>query len=357
MTAPLRAWWSQPDQFDWITSFLLQRGMLRPARMIMSVVAGSSALVPLTVLPSQSHPTAVQVVTAVFGAAVTVGMTAMWLTRWPTRRQSQAGAVIGALCIGGWSLIQPTAALAALACTAMAVTGGYMAFFHSLRLLLVNALVATVLAATVVLRLAIEVNVATAVSALWVINFVNLSIPLAIWGISQAMGLYAQRSEEDALTGLLNRRAFTAAVAVRLANPPQAHTHLAVVMIDLDNFKRINDTHGHPAGDRALRSVAELLRAHTPADAVICRAGGEEFLVAVTAADADVWPLTARFCDAFAGLSPKITASIGSASTALHLLTGPDVARLIDELVVSADRAMYAAKRNGGNQACHSARA
>lgn len=177
MTAPLRAWWSQPDQFDWITSFLLQRGMLRPARMIMSVVAGSSALVPLTVLPSQSHPTAVQVVTAVFGAAVTVGMTAMWLTRWPTRRQSQAGAVIGALCIGGWSLIQPTAALAALACTAMAVTGGYMAFFHSLRLLLVNALVATVLAATVVLRLAIEVNVATAVSALWVINFVNLSIP------------------------------------------------------------------------------------------------------------------------------------------------------------------------------------
>jgi len=163
------------------------------------------------------------------------------------------------------------------------------------------------------------------------------------------MGTYVQRSEEDDLTGLLNRRAFTDAVSNRLANPPPAHSHLAVVMVDLDNFKRINDTHGHLAGDRALRAVADLLREHTPTDAVVCRAGGEEFLVALTAATSDVRSLTAQFNSALAGLLPKITASVGIATAELRQLTG-DVASLVDELIRIADDAMYAAKRRGGDQ-------
>jgi diguanylate cyclase (GGDEF)-like protein len=52
-------------------------------------------------------------------------------------------------------------------------------------------------------------------------------------------------------------------------------------MVDLDDFKRVNDTRGHPAGDRALLAVAELLRRHSPPTAAICRAGGEEFLIAM----------------------------------------------------------------------------
>ncbi|SRR5271166_87855 len=126
-------------------------------------------------------------------------------------------------------------------------TGGYIAFFHGPRLLLFNSVVAVAVATTAVLRLAHEANIATAASALWINTFLNVSVPLGIWGMSRAMGTYAQRSEEDDLTGLLNRRAFTDAVSNRLANPPAAHTHLAVVMVDLDNFKRVNDTHGHLA--------------------------------------------------------------------------------------------------------------
>jgi len=124
----LKAWWSERDQYEWITASLRQRGMLRPARVIMAIVAGSSALVPLTVLPSQSRPSAVEVITGGVVATFTVGVTVLWLTRWPTRRQSQAGVVMGALCVGGWSLVQPTAALAALACTAMAVPAGTSRF-------------------------------------------------------------------------------------------------------------------------------------------------------------------------------------------------------------------------------------
>jgi diguanylate cyclase len=351
----LKAWWSQPDQFNWITTYLRQRGLLRSTRMIMVVVAGSSALVPLTVLPSQYRPSAVEMVVGGIVAAFTVGMTVLWLTRWPTRWQSQVGVVIGALGIGGWSLVQPTAALAALACTAMAVPGGYIAFFHSPRLLLFNCVAAAAFATAAALRLSREVDIATAASAFWVINFLNLSFPLAIWGMSRAMGRYVQRSTEDALTGLLNRRAFNDAISRHLANPPPAHTHLAVVMVDLDDFKRINDTHGHSIGDRTLREVAELLREHAPSDAVVCRAGGEEFLIALTSVSSDVGPLAAQFCAAVAKLSPAVTASIGTVSAELHLLTRPDGATLAEELIAIADRAMYAAKRSGGNQAHHSA--
>lgn len=106
-------------------------------------------------------------------------------------------------------------------------------------------------------------------------------------------------------------------------------------------------------GDRALRAVADLLREHTPADAVICCAGGEEFLVALTAVTSDVRPVTGHFCTALAGLCPKITASIGIACTELRLLTRPGVAYLVDELIMVADSAMYAAKRGGGNQVYH----
>ncbi len=119
-----------------------------------------------------------------------------------------------------------------------------------------------------------------------------------IWGISQAMGTYVERAERDPLTGLLNRRAFTDAVAVRLVDHHPEHTHLAVMMLDLDDFKRVNDTHGHSAGDRLLQVVAGLLRDHSPAEAIICRAGGEEFLVALTCTVDDVAPLASRFCGA-----------------------------------------------------------
>jgi diguanylate cyclase (GGDEF)-like protein len=353
----LKAWWSQPDHYDWATMFLRQRGMLRSARTVLVGITGSSALVPLTVLPSQQKPSTAEVITGVVAATFTVGVTILWLTRWPTRRQSQAGVAVGALCLGGWSLVQPTAALAALACTALAITGCYIAFFHSPKLLVFNGVVAVVVATVAVLRLAQEASVAAAASAFWLNAFLNFWLPLGISGISRAMGTYALRADEDALTGLLNRRAFIDALGNRLANPPRAHTHLAVVMIDLDNFKRINDTYGHSTGDQALRAVADLLRGRAPADAVICRAGGEEFLVALTSDSPDVETLATELCTALGKLSPQVTASIGTASAELHLLTEPDVAWRVDELIIIADTAMYAAKRRGGNQAHHSVRA
>lgn len=352
----LMAWWNQLDQFDWISSFLRQRGGLRAAQRTMAVVCGLAALAPLTVLSAPSEPGPGVVIAGWITAAFTVGLMIFFLSRWPTRWQSEAAVMGGVLCIGGWSLVQPTAGLAALACMPVAVTGAYIAIFHRARLMVFNSGVGIPITLTAVLRLAAETNLAVAVSTFWLINFVNFSVPLAVWGMSRAVGMYARRSEEDALTGLLNRRAFAEAVSNQLVNPPLMHTHLAVVMVDLDNFKRINDTHGHSAGDRALRDVAELLREHCPAEAAICRAGGEEFLISLTCAVSDVAPLAARICTAIAKLSPRVTASVGTASAEVRLLRRNDLPSRLEELITTADNAMYAAKRSGGNRAHHGAR-
>ncbi|WAC92820.1 GGDEF domain-containing protein [Mycobacterium sp. Aquia_213] len=351
----LMSWWSQPDQFDWVTSFLRQRELVRSAQVILAIISASAAWVPLTVLATQPRFNATSAVIGVLTVVFAVGSVIFWLTRWPTRRQSRIAAITGMLSTGGWSVVQPSAAFAALACAALVVTGGYVALFHSPRLLMLNGLVVVAAATMAALRLAEQANFATGAAAFWPICYPNFSVPLIIWGMTGAMATYVQRAGQDPLTGLLNRRAFTESVTDRLAHPAAAHTHLAVMMLDLDNFKRINDTSGHAAGDRLLQVVAGLLRDHSPGQALICRAGGEEFLVALTCTTADVPPLAALICNAIAKHPSGITASIGTASAELHRLCTSDQGHLVDELVILADKAMYAAKRRGGNQALQSA--
>lgn len=319
----------------------------------MAVVCATAALAPLTVLATQRDPSAAALAVGGVTAVFSVGMFFFYLMRWPTRRQSETAVVVGVLCIAGWSLIQPTAALSALACTPTAVTGAYSIIFHRRGLVLFHGLVAAAITIGAVARLAHEVSIAAAISAFWLINFVNVSVLLGAWGMSRAVGGYERRSEEDALTGLLNRRAFSETVSNRLASPPRTHTHLTVVMLDLDNFKRINDTHGHPVGDRVLRALGELLLELSPAEAVVCRAGGEEFLIALTCLPSDAECLAAHICTAVTGLSPRMTTSIGTASAELGLVRGPASTARIEELIAIADSAMYVAKRSGGNRARH----
>ena len=347
----LKSWWTQSDQFDWVTTFLRQRGLIRSAQVILATVSASAAWVPLTVLATQRRPGATSAIIGVLTVGFALGAAYFWLTHWPTRRQSRIAALSGMFATCGWSIVQPSAAFAALACTALAVTGGYIALFHGPRLLSLNGLVVAVTATLAVVRLADETDFATAAAAFWLIWFPNFSVPLMIWGMSQAMGTYVERAEQDPLTGLLNRRAFTDAVAVRLVDHHPEHTHLAVMMLDLDDFKRVNDTHGHSAGDRLLQVVAGLLRDHSPAEAIICRAGGEEFLVALTCTVDGVAPLASRFCGAVGRHPSGITVSIGAASAELPRLCTAEGGHLIEELIALADSAMYAAKRRGGNQA------
>lgn len=150
----------------------------------------------------------------------------------------------------------------------------------------------------------------------------------------------------DPLTGLLNRRAFIERVDTELAM--RANTTLA--MLDIDHFKLVNDTHGHPAGDLVLQAFADICRAAVGADAVVGRIGGEEFAVLLAGlAVPEAEPVLERLRAAIqatridiGGETVTITASIG----ATEIAAGPTAS----ELLKRADRALYEAKNAGRNR-------
>ncbi|OMC54995.1 hypothetical protein A5745_00715 [Mycobacterium sp. IS-2888] len=347
------SWLARADQFDWITDILRDRGLLRATQWTLAVISLISALVPVTSLLSTHHRTAGVVLINATAAGFVVAVSVFWLTRWPTRIQSEIFGVVAATCIAGWSLTQPTAALAAVGCSALAINSGYVALFHSNRLLVFNVGLAVTVSVVAAVHLARESDIGTGIAAFWVISMLNLSVPLAMRGMSRAMGTYAVRADEDALTGLFNRRGFIAALTRRLTNPHADTTHLTMVMIDLDAFKRINDTFGHAAGDRALIAVAGVLRQQVSPTAMVCRAGGEEFLIAATSPSPDAEPISARLRAAIAALPLGLTASIGTATAELPPMGTFDALGLIEKLIDVADSAMYTAKRCGGNRAHH----
>lgn len=348
----LSSWWRQPSQFDSTTAFLQQRGLLRPAQRIMATVAILSALAPWSMLISERlSQTVVSLTAGAVVSAFTLVVAIFFLIRWPTRRQSAALVLTGTVTIAIWSLMQAWPAIAALGCTALAVTGAYLAVFHSTKALAFNFAVAIGTAAVAAHRLADVADMTTAIVSFWLVCFPNIAVGLGIWGLARAMGVYVQRAGQDPLTGLLNRRGFLDTIVRGGTKPTADQTHLAMLMVDIDDFKRINDTHGHAVGDEVLLAVADLLREHTPSAGVICRSGGEEFLIAMRSNAADHESLAAQLCTAIAQLPQRITASVGAATTELHRVRGTDRGGVLEQLVAAADAAMYAAKRSGGNQA------
>jgi diguanylate cyclase (GGDEF)-like protein len=178
----------------------------------------------------------------------------------------------------------------------------------------------------------------------------NVGFPFAVQWLLHALGSDLRTSSRDTLTGLLIRRAFYQSAYALLLRGREGSTYLGVAMIDLDNFKRLNDTRGHSTGDKALVEVAGALRLACPPTSMIARFGGEEFVVADTYHMEDLHDIGEQLRTAIAAVSYPVTASIGIASAPLRASFDPAERGLIDDLVDFADATMYAAKHAGGNQ-------
>ncbi len=152
----------------------------------------------------------------------------------------------------------------------------------------------------------------------------------------------------DPLTGVLNRRGLDAAFRRELARARRSGAGLALALIDLDDFKRLNDVHGHQVGDRALVHLVDVLRAAMrPAD-MISRFGGEEFVLLLTeTALADAVAALERFQRELAA-RPLAGDLIRLAFSAGIVMCGEAVS--LDESIRRADAATYAAKRAGKNR-------
>lgn len=157
----------------------------------------------------------------------------------------------------------------------------------------------------------------------------------------------------DALTGVANRRAITESLAQEFARARRRGEEMAVIMLDLDFFKRVNDQYGHAAGDDVLRLAASVLRQSVREVDRVGRLGGEEFMVLLPGADADAAMAVAERCrehiasavtDVGAGQVLTVTASLGVFAAQASAVTAPE------RYMALADDALYQAKAAGRNR-------
>lgn len=159
-------------------------------------------------------------------------------------------------------------------------------------------------------------------------------------------------AQKDALTGLYNRSALDTSLQREFNLARRNKTALSLLVLDIDNFKVINDTHGHAAGDAVIKQLAAAIAALSRNTDIVARFGGEEFALLLNATDkAGAQVIAARICEAVRALVCKVkgaripfTVSIGVATLARD--------KNEKSLLERADMAMYAAKRGGRDRVC-----
>jgi len=170
--------------------------------------------------------------------------------------------------------------------------------------------------------------------------------------LDRLLRLLAERADVDGLTGLGNRAAFDKRWAEKVAECRRYGAPLSLALLDVDFFKRINDTYGHPAGDQVLVGLAQFLQNESRSPDVACRYGGEEFaLIMPNTAPQEAFVVTERIRVALSqivwGRHPDATVTV---SIGLVGASGTAAETTPVQWVEAADRNLYAAKRGGRNR-------
>jgi diguanylate cyclase (GGDEF)-like protein len=157
---------------------------------------------------------------------------------------------------------------------------------------------------------------------------------------------YRGLSVRDSLTGVYNRRFFTLQMRNKIAMlHDERYKKFSILLIDIDDFKKYNDTHGHLAGDNLLRELSKLFQDSVRDGDIVFRYGGEEFVILLGGANKKEAAMIAERVRTIVNLYAPATISIGVA-------TFPDDGESEKELISKADNALYSAKRTGKNKVC-----
>jgi two-component system cell cycle response regulator len=164
-----------------------------------------------------------------------------------------------------------------------------------------------------------------------------------------------EQATTDGLTGLVNHRTFQERFSAMLGRADRHKFRVSMLLTDIDHFKKINDTYGHPTGDQVLKRVAAILKASARKIDIVARYGGEEFAIVLEGTDrAGARQLAERIREEVAAESFESAKGPFKATLSLGVSVYPDDARVKQEIISRADQALYAAKHGGRNRTvCH----
>jgi diguanylate cyclase (GGDEF)-like protein len=181
----------------------------------------------------------------------------------------------------------------------------------------------------------------------------SLLVVIYLVRLVQGRAVFEHRAHHDELTGLANRTLFEDRAAVAIAHARRTNRHSAVLFLDLDRFKNVNDSLGHAVGNLLLQAVAKRLRGATRAEDTVARLGGDEFVVFVPELDdaeqaADIAAkILEQFAEPFALNGNRLFAS-----PSIGIAVFPEDGEDADGLLKNADTAMYRAKQRGRRTFC-----
>jgi diguanylate cyclase len=167
--------------------------------------------------------------------------------------------------------------------------------------------------------------------------------PYSVRWLQGIVDALSDLSNRDPLTGLVNRRSFEMTLEREIDRVARAGEPALLLMLDIDHFKKVNDTHGHPAGDLVIRAVADAVTQSVRPMDTVARTGGEEFAVVLPNCPSSFGPTVAPVSPS---VSVSVTVSLGGAFAPQWIRSSPLL------WMERTDRQLYRAKAEGRNRAC-----
>lgn len=348
-------WWREPVDYAGYVRYFADRGLARAIQLTISGILGCVSVFAMIGLLPAVAPSPTSMTIVFLFAGVGLFWSVMWWARpWPTHWQSRAFIVSADLGIAAIALMSSNWLVGLFAYHCFALVSVYLVFLDGPKPLAAhNAVVLSALIVFIVLNIHEGRIDGTSAAIIF-----SAAIPIATVTVVLLVGIQllrndANKSTTDPMTGLLNRRGLYLHFRGLLTRNETPGQFMTVIVADLDQFKAINDTFGHAAGDSVLVRSAQRIRAAVSSNALVARTGGEEFVVVdITAPGRDSHIAEAiRLALTEADDVPAVTASLGVHSREWAHGTGPDadLTRLLDDAITCADQAMFRAKRAGGN--------
>lgn len=354
VTHLIRRWWTREFDHGWAIQHLQSSGLMRTHKVVVGfgcLMFGVSAALSFPVINPWVRDT--DVVTAVLLGIVisSVALAVMWWSRpWPGPAASAAFVVYADVAVVVVMALYRDVYQSMPGLVLLSAVSVYTVVHHGARAVITQTVAA--MCATLGWAAWVAVQGTTPAADIAIRSMllvpVTICIPVLLVPLVAVLRRDANGSFRDDITDLLNRRG----MQVHAGELIDRGVGFSMLLIDIDRFKGINDQFGHAAGDNALVVIASVMRRIAPSHAVVSRIGGDEFAIVLEGDH----PMASRMAEALhhaiaaegaTGTVPRMTVSIGIA-TVPHDISGDAIFVDLDQVLLRADRAMYAAKHDGG---------